>query len=53
MRIETLEKNPCVSFGRKLRVAAYVRVSAEKSSALDSLENQTATYTEKITADPD
>lgn len=53
MRIETLEKNPCVSFGRKLRVAAYVRVSAEKSSALDSLENQTETYTEKITANPD
>lgn len=38
---------------RKLRVAAYVRVSAEKDAAIASLENQATTYAEQIKANPE
>ena len=54
MRIDKLNarQNSFVS-RKKLRVAAYVRVSAEKDAAIASLENQAATYAEQIKANPE
>ena len=54
MRIDKLNAIQDGSISRrKLRVAAYVRVSTEKDAAIASLENQAAAYTEQIKANPE
>lgn len=54
MRIDKLSaKKEGSTSRRKLRVAAYVRVSSEKDAATASLENQAAAYTEQIRANPE
>lgn len=53
MRIEKLDARQDGLPHGKLRVAAYVRVSVNKTAALESLENQSLTYTEQIKANPD
>ena len=54
MRIDKLNARQDSHVSRKkLRVAAYVRVSAEKDAAIASLENQAATYAEQIKANPE
>ena len=54
MRIDKLNARQDGHVSRKkLRVAAYVRVSAEKDAAIASLENQAATYAEQIKANPE
>ncbi len=52
-KIEILEKRIVLPRNKKLRVAAYIRVSSEKDEALNSLQNQEMTYTAQIAANPD
>lgn len=54
MRIDKLNARQDSHVSRKkLRVVAYVRVSAEKDTAIASLENQATTYVEQIKANPE
>ena len=54
MRIDKLNARQDGHVSRKkLRVVAYVRVSAEKDTAIASLENQATTYVEQIKANPE
>ncbi len=44
---------PGQPYGKKLRVAAYCRVSSEKDEQLNSFEVQMSHYTEKISSNPE
>ncbi len=46
------QPKPGQPYGKKLRVAAYCRVSSEKDEQLNSFEVQVSYYTEKITGNP-
>ena len=47
------QPKPGQPYGKKLRVAAYCRVSSEKDEQLNSFEVQVGYYTEKIASNPE